>query len=111
MLAVSHIIQLTGQPGPQVESLFFAYGATIIFGSKDRLPSVHTHWGQGVVYPAGTMQIHHNEMDKVPTTNQPSTLQTHSEFSKPISLQCTQYRKCLVHSQCPRSCDCDVLIR
>ncbi len=69
------------------------------------------HWGQGVVYLAGTLQIHHKEMDKVPTTNQPGTLQTHSEFSKPISLQCTQYGKCLVHSQCPRSCDCDVLIR
>ena len=72
---------------------------------------IHSHWGQGVVYLVGTLQIHHKEMDKVPTTNQPGTLQTHSEFSKPISLQCTQYGKCLVHSQCPRSCDCDVLIR
>ena len=45
-----------------------------------------THWGQGVVYPAGTLQIHHKEMDKVPTKNPPGTLQIHSEFSKPISL-------------------------
>ena len=69
------------------------------------------HWGQGPVYPVGTLQVHHKEMDKVPTKNPSSTLQTHSEFPKPISLQCSQHRKCPVHSQCSRACDCSVPIR
>ena len=29
------------------------------------------HWGQGVVYWAGTLQIHCRDMDKVPTIYQP----------------------------------------
>ena len=69
------------------------------------------HWGQGLVYPAGTLQVHCKEMDKVPTKNPSSTLQTHSEFPKPISLQCSQCKKCPVHPQCSRSCDCSVPIR
>ena len=70
-----------------------------------------SHWGQGPVYPAGTLQVHCKEMDKVPTKNPSGTLQTHSEFPKPISLQCSQHRKCPVHSQCSGSCDCSVPIR
>jgi len=30
-----------------------------------------SHWGQGVVYQAGTLQIHCKDMDKVPTIYQP----------------------------------------
>jgi hypothetical protein len=47
------------------------------------------HWGQGVVFWSRTWQVHCKEMDDVPGKNQPSTLQTHSQFSKPISLQCS----------------------
>ena len=71
----------------------------------------NNHWGQGPVYPAGTLQVHRKEMDKVPTKNPSGTLQSHSEFPKPISLQCSQHRKWPVHSQCSRSCDCSVPIR
>ena len=46
-----------------------------------------SHWGQGVVFWSRTLQVHCKEMDNVPGKNPPSTLQTHSEFSKLISLQ------------------------
>ena len=32
---------------------------------------ISNHWGQGVVYRAGTLQIHCKDMDKVPTIYQP----------------------------------------
>ena len=48
-----------------------------------------THWGQGVVYWTGTLQVHCKEMDNVPTIYLPGTLQVHPEFSKPIPLQCS----------------------
>jgi len=40
-----------------------------------------------------------------------STSQVHSEFSLPVSLQFPWPGEWSVHSQCPRSCDCDVPIR
>ena len=52
-----------------------------------------THWGQGVVYQAGTSQVHHKEMDNVPTIYLLGTSQVHSEFSQPISIQFSQPRK------------------
>ena len=68
------------------------------YGEVDRAPrscsastltfSGSYHWGQGVVYRTGTLQVHCKEMDNVPTIYLPSTLQVHSEFSRPISLQC-----------------------
>jgi len=64
--------------------------------------SVASHWGQGVVSWAGTSQVHHKDMDKVPGKNPPGTLQVHSEFSQPVSLQFPWARKWSVHSQCPR---------
>ena len=70
----------------------------------------HIHWGQVVVSWASTLQIHHKEMDKVPSQYPPSTPQVHLEFSKPIFLQFSQHRKWSVHSQCSRSCDWDFLI-
>ena len=42
------------------------------------------HWGQGVVYRAGTLQVHCKEMDKEPTPFPPGILQAHLEFSQPI---------------------------
>src|ERR1700755_597734 len=39
-----------------------------------------THWGQVVVFPPGTLQGHHKEMDSVPAMNPPGTLQVHFEF-------------------------------
>jgi len=50
-------------------------------------------------------------MDKVPGKNPPGTSQVHSEFSQPVSLQCSWVRKWSVHSQCSRSCDQGVPIR
>src|SRR6201992_2893639 len=38
------------------------------------------HWGQVVVFPPGTLQVHHKEMDSVPPMNPPGTLQIHFEF-------------------------------
>jgi len=70
-----------------------------------------THWGQGVVSWAGTSQVHHKDMDKVPGKNPPGTSQVHLECSQPVSLQCSWVRKWLVHSQCSRSCDQGVPIR
>ena len=64
-----------------------------------------THWGQGVVYPAGTLQVHCKKMDKVPSMYPLGTSQVHSEFSQLISMQFPQPREWSVHSQCPRSCD------
>ena len=58
-----------------------------------------------MVSQAGTSQGHCKEMDKVLGKYPPGTLQVHSQFSQPVSLQCPQLRKCSVHSQCPRSCD------
>jgi len=80
---------------------------------QSRLPSgnISRHWGQGVVAWAGTSQVHHKDMDKVPGKNPPGTSQVHSEFSQPVSLQCSWVRKWSVHSQCPRSCDQGVPIR
>ena len=52
-----------------------------------------THWGQGVVYRAGTSQVHCKEMDKVPSIYPLGTSQVHSEFSLPISMQFSQPRK------------------
>ena len=58
-----------------------------------------THWGQGVVYRTGTLQVHCKEMDNVPTIYLPSTLQVCSEFSGPISLQCPSPGHCqYIHS-------------
>jgi len=70
----------------------------------DEIPNVKffIHWGQGVVSWAGTSQVHHKDMDKVPGKNPPGTLQVHSEFSQPVSLQFPWARKWSVHSQCPR---------
>ena len=48
---------------------------------------------------AGTSQVHCKDMDKVPGKNPPGTSQVHSEFSQPVSLQCS------------RSCDQGVPIR
>ena len=45
------------------------------------------HWGQGVVFPPGTSQMHCKEMDKVPAKYPPRILQVHSEYSQPVSLQ------------------------
>ena len=59
----------------------------------------------------GKSQVHHKDMDKVPGKNPPGTFQAHSEFSQPVSLQCSWVRKWLVHSQCSRSCDQGVPIR
>jgi len=70
-----------------------------------------SHWGQGPVYRAGTSQVHHKEMDKVPSMYPPGTSQVHPEFSLPIFLQFPWPGEWPVHSQCPRSCDCDVPIR
>ena len=42
MLAASHVIRLTDTPGPQAETSFFAFGATVVVGEEGRLPSVHT---------------------------------------------------------------------
>src|ERR1700755_1370311 len=39
-----------------------------------------SHWGQVVVFPPGTPQVHHKEMDSVPAMNPPGTLQIHFEF-------------------------------
>jgi len=64
-----------------------------------------------VVSWAGTSQVHHKDMDKVPGKNPPGTSQVHSEFSQPVSLQCSWVRKWSVHSQCSRSCDQGVPIR
>ena len=66
-----------------------------------------SHWGQGVVSWASTSQIHHKEMDKVPSQYLPSIPQFHSDSSKPIFLQFSQHRKWSAHSQCSRSCDWD----
>ena len=44
-------------------------------------------------------------------THPGSTLQIHSEFSEPVSLQYSQCRKCPVHLQRSRSYDCNVPIR
>jgi len=48
------------------------------YESSDRLNTYadshaenNSHWGQGVVYQAGTLQIHCKDMDKVPTIYQP----------------------------------------
>ena len=38
------------------------------------------HWGQVVVFPPGTLQGDHKEMDSVPAMNPPGTLQIHFEF-------------------------------
>jgi len=70
-----------------------------------------SHWGQGVVSWAGTSQVHHKDMDKVPGKNPPGTSQVHSEYSQPVSLQCSWVRKWSVNSQCSRSCDQGVPIR
>jgi len=69
------------------------------------------HWGHRPVYWAGTSQVHHKEMDKVPSMYPPSTSWVHPEFSLPISLQFPWPGEWSVHSQCPRSCDCNVPIR
>ena len=50
-------------------------------------------------------------MDKVPTMCPLGTMQEHSEFSKLIYSQFSQYRKCSVHFECSRSGDHDVPIR
>src|SRR6201992_4198648 len=42
--------------------------------------STRSHWGQVVVFPPGTLQVHHKEMDSVPAMNPPGTLQIHFEF-------------------------------
>jgi len=42
------------------------------------------HWGQGVVAWAGTSQVHHKDMDKVPGKNPPGTSQVHSECSQSL---------------------------
>jgi len=52
----------------------------------DAHDSPDRHWGQGVVSWAGTSQVHHKDMDKVPGKNPPGTSQVHSEFSQPVSL-------------------------
>ena len=52
-----------------------------------------THWGQGVVYRAGTSQVHCKEMDNVSSIYPLGTSQVHSEFSQPISMQFSQPRK------------------
>ena len=51
------------------------------------------HWGQGVVYRAGTSQVHCKEMDNVPSIYPLGTSQVHSEFSLPISMQFSQPKK------------------
>ena len=51
------------------------------------------HWGQGVVYRAGTSQVHCKEMDDVPSIYPLGTSQVHSEISPPISMQFSQPRK------------------
>src|ERR1700755_2413582 len=48
--------------------------------SKLRDRSFSIHWGQVVVFPPGTLQVHHKEMDSVPAMNPPRTLQIHFEF-------------------------------
>ena len=68
------------------------------------------HWGQGPVYQAGTLQVHCKEMDKAPCMYPPSTSQVHSEFSLPMFLQFPWPGEWPVHSQCPRSHDCNVPI-
>jgi len=45
------------------------------------------HWGQGVVYRAGTLQVHCKEMNKEPTPYPPSISQVHSEF--PSQFHCS----------------------
>ena len=65
------------------------------------------HWGQGVVYRAGTSQVHCKEMDKEPTPVYRKYIQNFPANFIAV-FQC---RKCPVHSQCSRSCDCNVLIR
>ena len=60
---------------------------------------------------AGTSQVHHKDIDKVPGKNPPGISQVHSECSQPVSLQCSWVRKWSVHSQCSRSCDQGVPIR
>src|ERR1700753_3453901 len=42
--------------------------------------TITRHWGQVVVFPPGTLQVHHKEMDSVPAMNPPGTLQIHFEF-------------------------------
>src|SRR6201995_3109443 len=39
-----------------------------------------THWGKVVVFPPGTLQVHHKEKDSVPAMNPPGTLQIHFKF-------------------------------
>ena len=80
--------------------------AGAVWGGAIGVPGAgSSHWGQGVVSWAGTSQVHHKDMDKVPGKNPPGTSQVHSEFSQPVSLQCSWVRKWSVHSQCSRSCD------
>ena len=66
--------------------------------------------GARPVFQASTLHIHHKEMDKVPCMYPPNTSQVHSEFSLPVFLQFPWPGECPVHSQCPRSHDCDVPI-
>jgi len=49
--------------------------------------SDNNHWGQGLIYQAGTLQVHHEEMDKVPGIYPPGPSQVHSECSLPVFLQ------------------------
>ena len=49
-------------------------------GRANYYPSNERHWGQVVVFPPGTLQVHHKEMDGVPAMNPPRTLQIHFEF-------------------------------
>ena len=85
---------------------------TPIFSLKadDPAMSNSSHWGQGPVFQASTLQVHCKEMDKVPCMCPPSTSQVHSEFSLPVFLQFPWSGECPVRSQCPGSHDYDVPI-
>ena len=73
---------------------------------------VHSyHWGQEVVFPPGTSQIHCKEMDKGPAKYPPRIFQVHSEYSQPVFLQFPHHRKLWILVQYPKWWNCSFPVR